>query len=78
MVKPRRARVESTRAVYPDIDRFGRPRRRLPRGGVDRLARLGCTYREFDATSLAYLNDPQAARERARDRGDAEHQHEVS
>ena len=39
------------------------------------LAELGCTYLQFDDTSLAYLNDP-AERAKLNARGDdAEHQH---
>ena len=42
-----------------------------------RLAAAGCTYLQFDDTSLAYLNDP-AQREHVREiGGDAEHQHEA-
>jgi len=42
---------------------------------VQRLAALGCTYLQFDDTSLAYLNDP-AQRAEIRGRGeDAEHLH---
>ena len=40
-------------------------------------ASAGCTYLQFDDTSLAYLNDP-AQREHVREiGGDAEHQHEA-
>jgi 5-methyltetrahydropteroyltriglutamate--homocysteine methyltransferase len=40
------------------------------------MADLGCTYLQFDDTSLAYLNDPKQ-REMMADRGeDAEHLHE--
>ena len=42
-----------------------------------RLGELGCTYLQFDDTSLAYLNDPKQ-REHVRGiGGDAEHQHEA-
>ena len=42
-----------------------------------RLGELGCTYLQFDDTSLAYLNDPEQ-REHVREiGGDAEHQHET-
>ena len=44
---------------------------------VRRLGELGCTYLQFDDTSLAYLNDPEQ-REHVREiGGDAEHQHET-
>ena len=42
-----------------------------------RLGELGCTYLQFDDTSLAYLNDPRQ-REQIKERGtsDVEHLHE--
>ncbi len=41
------------------------------------MADLGCTYLQFDDTSLAYLNDPKQ-REQMSERGeDAEHLHEA-
>src|SRR5436189_100199 len=41
------------------------------------IGELGCTYLQFDDTSLAYLNDPEQ-REHVRSiGGDAEHQHET-
>ncbi len=44
---------------------------------VRRVAELGCTYLQFDDTSLAYLNDPKQ-REMMKGRGeDAEHLHEA-
>src|SRR4029077_13488463 len=44
---------------------------------VKALAALGCTYLQFDDTSLAYLNDP-AQREQMANKGeDAEHLHEA-
>ena len=39
------------------------------------LAELGCTYLQFDDTSLAYLNDPAQRAEIAAQGDDAEHQH---
>jgi 5-methyltetrahydropteroyltriglutamate--homocysteine methyltransferase len=44
---------------------------------VKRVGELGCTYLQFDDTSLAYLNDPNQ-RKTMTDRGeDAEHLHEA-
>jgi 5-methyltetrahydropteroyltriglutamate--homocysteine methyltransferase len=43
---------------------------------VRRLGELGCTYLQFDATSLAYLNDPKQREYIASIGGDKEHQHE--
>ena len=42
---------------------------------VARLAALGCTYLQFDDTSLAYLNDPKQRAILAARGDDAEHQH---
>ena len=42
-------------------------------GEVARLAALGCTYLQFDDTSLAYLNDPVQRAEIAARGDDAEH-----
>ena len=71
----------------PGRDRRGRlprPRARSgptsPRRTPSRCAgsaELGCTYLQLDDTSLAYLNDPAAARDASPRRArDAEHQHE--
>ena len=62
-------------AVYPDKDQFWTTWRGLRQAGQDG-PRLGCTYLQFDDTSLAYLNDPKQ-REMMSERGeDAEHLHE--
>ena len=42
---------------------------------VARLGELGCTYLQFDDTSLAYLNDPAQRAEIAGRGEDAEHMH---
>jgi 5-methyltetrahydropteroyltriglutamate--homocysteine methyltransferase len=44
---------------------------------VRRLGDAGCTYLQFDDTSLAYLNDPEQRKHVAEIGGDAEHQHEA-
>jgi methionine synthase II (cobalamin-independent) len=44
---------------------------------VRALGELGCTYLQFDDTSLAYLNDPNQREHIAALGGDAEHQHEA-
>src|SRR5436309_4346745 len=63
--------------VYPDMDSFWADLTAAYREEVRRLAELGCTYLQFDDTSLAYLNDP-TQREHVREiGGDAEHQHEA-
>ena len=43
---------------------------------VQGIAAQGCTYLQFDDTSLAYLNDPQQRAELAAQGRDAEHLHE--
>ncbi len=62
-------------AVYPDVEEFWHDLSAAYADEVARLAALGCTYLQFDDTSLAYLNDP-AQRAEITDRGeDAEHLH---
>jgi 5-methyltetrahydropteroyltriglutamate--homocysteine methyltransferase len=62
-------------AVYPDIEEFWSDLSAAYAQEVRRLAGLGCTYLQFDDTSLAYLNDP-AQRALIAERGeDAEHLH---
>jgi 5-methyltetrahydropteroyltriglutamate--homocysteine methyltransferase len=63
--------------VYPDIDEFWRDLVAAYREEVRRLGELGCTYLQFDDTSLAYLNDPKQREYIASIGGDREHQHEV-
>jgi 5-methyltetrahydropteroyltriglutamate--homocysteine methyltransferase len=61
--------------VYPDIDEFWHDLSAAYAQQVAALGDLGCTYLQFDDTSLAYLNDPkQRAMLHARG-DDAEHQH---
>ena len=61
--------------VYPDIEQFWADLAAAYADEVRRLADLGCTYLQFDDTSLAYLNDP-AQRAEITERGeDAEHMH---
>jgi 5-methyltetrahydropteroyltriglutamate--homocysteine methyltransferase len=62
-------------AVYPDIEGFWADLAAAYADEVQRLGALGCTYLQFDDTSLAYLNDP-AQRAQISERGeDAEHMH---
>jgi 5-methyltetrahydropteroyltriglutamate--homocysteine methyltransferase len=63
--------------VYPDMDEFWSDLTAAYREQVRLVAELGCTYLQFDDTSLAYLNDPKQ-REMMKERGeDAEHLHEA-
>jgi 5-methyltetrahydropteroyltriglutamate--homocysteine methyltransferase len=62
-------------AVYPDIEGFWADLAAAYAEEVRRLGELGCTYLQFDDTSLAYLNDP-AQRAEISGRGeDAERLH---
>src|ERR1700689_1407066 len=61
--------------VYPDLEQFWTDLAAAYAEEVRRLGELGCTYLQFDDTSLAYLNDP-AQRAEISGRGeDAEHMH---
>ncbi|HET9719335.1 MAG TPA: 5-methyltetrahydropteroyltriglutamate--homocysteine S-methyltransferase [Solirubrobacteraceae bacterium] len=76
MVHYRGGRAAIDPSVYPDLDAFWSDLVGAYREEVARLGALGCTYLQFDDTSLAYLNDP-TQREHVREiGGDAEHQHE--
>jgi len=61
--------------VYPDIEEFWTDLSAAYADEVQRLAGLGCTYLQFDDTSLAYLNDPAQRAEIAGRGEDAEHLH---
>jgi 5-methyltetrahydropteroyltriglutamate--homocysteine methyltransferase len=63
--------------VYPEMDAFWSDLTGAYREQVRRLGELGCTYLQFDDTSLAYLNDPQQRKHVEEIGGDAEHQHEA-
>ncbi|MGZ6723900.1 MAG: 5-methyltetrahydropteroyltriglutamate--homocysteine S-methyltransferase [Solirubrobacteraceae bacterium] len=62
--------------VYPDRDEFWSDLTAAYGEQVRRVAELGCTYLQFDDTSLAYLNDPQQRAMIAERGEDAEHRHE--
>jgi 5-methyltetrahydropteroyltriglutamate--homocysteine methyltransferase len=61
--------------VYPDLDSFWAGLTGAYREQVRRLGELGCTYLQFDDTSLAYLNDPHQREYVASIGGDPERQH---
>jgi 5-methyltetrahydropteroyltriglutamate--homocysteine methyltransferase len=63
-------------AVYPDVERFWEDLTRAYADQVRAVHELGCTYLQFDDTSLAYLNDPRQREMIARQGEDAEHLHE--
>jgi 5-methyltetrahydropteroyltriglutamate--homocysteine methyltransferase len=77
MVHYRGGRAAIDESVYPEMDSFWSDLVAAYREQVRRVSELGCTYLQFDDTSLAYLNDPKQ-REYIREiGGDAEHQHEA-
>jgi 5-methyltetrahydropteroyltriglutamate--homocysteine methyltransferase len=61
--------------VYPDLDSFWAGLVEAYRDEVRLLGELGCTYLQFDDTSLAYMNDPHQREYIASIGGDAERQH---
>jgi 5-methyltetrahydropteroyltriglutamate--homocysteine methyltransferase len=61
--------------VYPDLDSFWDDLVAAYREQVRRLGELGCTYLQFDDTSLAYMNDPHQRDYIASIGGDPERQH---
>jgi 5-methyltetrahydropteroyltriglutamate--homocysteine methyltransferase len=76
MVHYRGGRAAIDDSVYPDLDQFWDDLSAAYAAEVRDLADLGCTYLQFDDTSLAYLNDPEQRAMIAGMGGDAEHQHE--
>jgi 5-methyltetrahydropteroyltriglutamate--homocysteine methyltransferase len=77
MVHYRGGRAAIDETVYPDMDSFWSDLVAAYREEVRRLGELGCTYLQFDDTSLAYLNDPQQREHVRAIGGDPEHQHEA-
>ena len=76
MVHYRGGRAAIDESVYPDLDQFWDDLSAAYAAEVRAIADLGCTYLQFDDTSLAYLNDPEQRALIASLGGDAEHQHE--
>jgi 5-methyltetrahydropteroyltriglutamate--homocysteine methyltransferase len=62
-------------AVYPDVEEFWSDLATAYADEVARLGELGCTYLQFDDTSLAYLNDPRQRAMIAQRGDDAEYLH---
>ncbi len=77
MVHYRGGRLAVDQRIYPDIDEFWSDLSATYADELRALGELGCTYVQFDDTSLAYLNDP-GQREQIKQRGtdDVEHLHE--
>jgi 5-methyltetrahydropteroyltriglutamate--homocysteine methyltransferase len=61
--------------VYPSTDDFWRDLTAAYAKQVRLVHELGCTYLQFDDTSLAYLNDPEQRKMMAERGEDAEHLH---
>ena len=75
MVHYRGGRAAIDEVVYPELDAFWADLTAAYTEEVRRLAALGCTYLQFDDTSLAYMNDPEQRAYVASIGGDPEHQH---
>jgi 5-methyltetrahydropteroyltriglutamate--homocysteine methyltransferase len=63
--------------VYPDRDQFWTDLTAAYAKQVKMVNELGCTYLQFDDTSLAYLNDPNQRKMMSERGEDAEHLHEA-
>jgi len=75
MVHYRGGRAAIDPRVYSDLDSFWADLVAAYREQVRRLGELGCTYLQFDDTSLAYMNDPHQRDYIASIGGDPERQH---
>jgi 5-methyltetrahydropteroyltriglutamate--homocysteine methyltransferase len=75
MVHYRGGRAAISEDVYPDVEEFWNDLTAAYRDEVQRLGELGCTYLQFDDTSLAYLNDPKQREYVAGIGGDPDRQH---
>ena len=69
-----RAAIDDT--IYPDLEDFWSDLTTAYADEVRALGDLGCTYLQFDDTSLAYLNDPKQRDFVTSTGGDPEHLHE--
>jgi 5-methyltetrahydropteroyltriglutamate--homocysteine methyltransferase len=76
MVHYRGGRAAIEQSIYPDMDQFWSDLTAAYADEVAAMGELGCTYLQFDDTSLAYLNDPRQRAEMAAKGDDAEHLHE--
>ena len=75
MVHYRAGRAAIDPSVYGDMDSFWADLTAAYADEVRRLGELGCTYLQFDDTSLAYMNDPHQRDYIASIGGDPERQH---
>jgi len=78
MVHYRGGRAAVDEDVYPDMDQFWADLTSAYAEQVRRIGEAGCTYLQFDDTSLAYLNDPkQREMIAAQGSSDVDHLHEA-
>jgi len=75
MVHYRGGKAAIDQDVYPELDAFWADLVAAYEEEVRRLGDLGCTYVQFDDTSLAYINDPHQRDYIASIGGDHERQH---
>ncbi|HST17940.1 MAG TPA: 5-methyltetrahydropteroyltriglutamate--homocysteine S-methyltransferase [Gaiellaceae bacterium] len=75
MVHYRGGKAAIDESVYPELDAFWADLTAAYAEEVRRLGDLGCTYLQFDDTSLAYMNDPHQREYVASIGGDPERQH---
>ena len=75
MVHYRGGKAAIDESVYPEMDAFWADLTAAYAEEVRRLGELGCTYLQFDDTSLAYMNDPHQRDYIALIGGDPERQH---
>jgi 5-methyltetrahydropteroyltriglutamate--homocysteine methyltransferase len=75
MVHYRAGKAAIDPATYADMDAFWADLTAAYAEEVRRLGELGCTYVQFDDTSLAYMNDPHQREYMASIGGDPERQH---
>jgi 5-methyltetrahydropteroyltriglutamate--homocysteine methyltransferase len=75
MVHYRGGKASIDTSVYPDLDAFWTDLTAAYAEEVRRLGELGCTYLQFDDTSLAYMNDPHQRSYIGSIGGDPERQH---
>ena len=79
MVHYRGGRAAVDERIYPDMEEFWEDLGAAYADELRALGALGCTYLQFDDTSLAYLNDPrqrEQIKQRGTGTGDVEHLHE--
>jgi methionine synthase II (cobalamin-independent) len=75
MVHYRGGKAAIDDSVYPEMNAFWSDLVAAYRDEVRRLGELGCTYLQFDDTSLAYMNDPHQREYIASIGGDPQRQH---